>query len=250
MVIGGLDHVLKFLNVDRLINGVGWDLSGVDHHLTRVIDVEQRTFSRFSWKKNADIDQVDENGWSSRELAEQQGHEEIKALFISIEEGKTQPAISVPEARRVRFLGRFKSEPVISPMSQDDSSSFKEGSGSWGQSRIRRRTDNYSNSLFGIISAASSNTGGDSVSTQYQAATDPNTKNYVARVTISWPEKSDSEGKLVLLPGIFQELLEIGSKKYGSLPAKVLTKDGVEVDNIELIRDGDHLVFSSNGENV
>ncbi|KAG9147816.1 hypothetical protein Leryth_003419 [Lithospermum erythrorhizon] len=201
-------------------------------------------------EKNADIDQVDENGWSSRELAEQQGHEEIKALFISIEEGKTQPAVSVPEARRVRFLGRFKSEPVISPMSQDDSSSFKEGSGSWGQSRIRRRTDNYSNSLFGIISAASSNARGDSVSTRYQAATDPNTKNYVARVTISWPEKSDSEGKLVLLPGSFQELLEIGSKKYGSLPAKVLTKDGAEVDSIELIRDGDHLVFSSNGENV
>ncbi|GAA0157141.1 hypothetical protein LIER_14470 [Lithospermum erythrorhizon] len=140
---------------------------------------------------------------------------------------------------------------MISPSSQDGSSSFKEGSGSWVQSRGRSRTNNFNNSLFGILSAASSNASAGVLSSpQDQSSTVPTTKNYVARVTISWPEKSDSAGKLVIVPGSFQELFEIGSKKYGSFPAKVLIKEGAEVDSIELIRDGDYLVFSSNGESV
>ncbi|KAG9144959.1 hypothetical protein Leryth_026632 [Lithospermum erythrorhizon] len=209
---------------------------------------------KFLLGKKADVDKVDGNGWSSRDLAEQQGHEEIKALFNSIEEDKTQSAVSFSEDRLgVRFLGRFKSEPMISPSSQEGSLSFKEGAFSFGQSRRRRRNNNFNNSLFGIISAASATSTLDSdlVSPRNQASsTLPSTKNCVARVTISWPEKGDSTGKLVLLPGSFHELLEIGSKKYGSMPAKVSTKDGAEVDSIELIRDGDHLVFSSDGEKI
>lgn len=54
----------------------------------------------------------------------------------------------------------------------------------------------------------------------------------------------------MLLPRSFEELLDIGAKKFGSLPSKVLTKDGAEVDDIELIRDGDHLVFCGDGGRV
>lgn len=52
-------------------------------------------------------------------------------------------------------------------------------------------------------------------------------------------------GKLVLLPKTFQELLEICVKKYGCLASKVVNKDGAEVDDIQVVRDGDHLVFIS-----
>ncbi|KAK7852017.1 potassium channel akt1 [Quercus suber] len=66
-----------------------------------------------------------------------------------------------------------------------------------------------------------------------------------ARVTIICPEKEQASGKLVLLPGSFQELLDIAAKKFGILPSKVLSKDGAEIDDIEAIRDGDHLIFVS-----
>lgn len=66
-------------------------------------------------------------------------------------------------------------------------------------------------------------------------------------MTVSCPEKGDIAGKLVLLPGTLQELLDIGSKKYGFSPTKILTHDGVEVEDTEVIRDGDHLIFASDG---
>lgn len=66
---------------------------------------------------------------------------------------------------------------------------------------------------------------------------------YPARVTLSCPEKGEVTGKLVLLPDSLQELLDIGAKKFGFLPNKVLTKEGAQIEDIELIRDGDHLVL-------
>ena len=63
------------------------------------------------------------------------------------------------------------------------------------------------------------------------------------RVIISCPEKGEVVGKLVLLPGSFQELVEIGAKKFGFYPNKVVCKDGGEIEDLEVIRDGDHLVF-------
>ncbi|KAL1563307.1 RAC-alpha serine/threonine-protein kinase [Salvia divinorum] len=74
-------------------------------------------------------------------------------------------------------------------------------------------------------------------------------RTYAARVTVSCPEKGDVAGNLVLLPQSFQELLEIGAKKYGFIPAKILSKDGAAIDDIQLIRDGDQLVLVSDDRN-
>ncbi|MCE3214803.1 RAC-alpha serine/threonine-protein kinase [Datura stramonium] len=60
-------------------------------------------------------------------------------------------------------------------------------------------------------------------------------------ITVSCPEKADTAGELVLLTNSFQQLLDIGSKIYGIKQAKVLSKDGTEIDNFELIRDGDQV---------
>ena len=65
-----------------------------------------------------------------------------------------------------------------------------------------------------------------------------------ARVTIHCPEKYQTTAVLVFLPESLEELLEIGSQKFGFSPTKVLTKDGALIDNINLIRDGDHLMLS------
>ncbi|XP_031098345.1 potassium channel AKT1-like [Ipomoea triloba] len=196
--------------------------------------------------QGADIYKADSYGWTPRDLSEQQGHEEITALFESHKEAKAaQPhATTVPEDRPgVRFLGRFKSEPTILPASH--SSPFPTTDGSWGRSsRPRRRTNNFHNSLFGIMSAAQN---GDqpllySVKEDTPAATE---QTYAARVIVSCPERGDVAGKVVSLPKTFHELLQIGVKKYGFLPAKVVSKEGAEIEDIELIRDDDHIVFIS-----
>ncbi|XP_059432578.1 potassium channel AKT1-like isoform X1 [Corylus avellana] len=202
---------------------------------------------KFLLDHGADIDKPDHEGWTPRALADQQGHEDIKILFQSNREPKTQPpSISIPERQNgARFLGRFTSEPTIPPLSQEVSSPGAAADGSWGQSRPRRRSNNFHNSLFGIMSAA--HTGEKDVLFPVSKTRSPTAwksgGDHPARVTVSCPEKGQVAGKLVLLPKTFQELLEIGAKKFGVLPTKVLSKDGAEVDGIEVIRDGDHLTF-------
>ncbi|KAK6120353.1 hypothetical protein DH2020_045910 [Rehmannia glutinosa] len=198
---------------------------------------------KFLLNQGANIDTIDETGWTARDLAEQQGHENIKELFESYKVPKIDSTFTIPEEHHgVRFLGRFKSEPTILPVNQDGS--FSASGGSWGRSRTRRRSNNFYNSLFGIMSAAQN--GENNFLTSVDKATSGvPVGTYAARVTISCPEKGDFGGKLVLLPDSFDKLLEIGAKKYNFFSAKILSKDGAEIDGIELIRDGDHLVFAS-----
>lgn len=67
----------------------------------------------------------------------------------------------------------------------------------------------------------------------------------IARVTISCPEVNDKAGRVIRLPESLQELLDIGAQKFFISPSKVLDKQGALIDDIELIRDGDHLIISS-----
>ncbi|XP_057765830.1 potassium channel AKT1-like isoform X2 [Salvia miltiorrhiza] len=184
---------------------------------------------KFLLDQGANIDVADENGFTSRDLAEQQGHDDIKELFASFK----GIAANVDEARvsGVRFLGRYKSDPVMSPMSQDE--------GSWGRSRTttrRRRTNSYHNSLFGIMKAAAQ-TGDDTLLSSVEEAP--------ARITVTCPEKGDVGGKLVVRPGSLEELKEMGAKRYGASFVRVLGKGGAEIDDIEVVRDGDRLAFAA-----
>ncbi|RAL37244.1 hypothetical protein DM860_004166 [Cuscuta australis] len=214
--------------------------------------------------QGADIDKPEENGWTPRSLAEQQGHEDIKQVFLESSSNKTQqpcPAansfITIPEEEErsgVRFLGRFKSEPTIPLSSTIDGSS-----GGGGRSR-RRKSNTFHNSLFGVLSAAARN-GGDNNLNNNQSGLPTFPENATpgaaaattcppARVTVCCPEKGDFSGFVAVLPSTFPELLQMGAKKYGFLPAKVLSKDGAEIDSIELIRDNDYLVFQSDAHQL
>ncbi|CAL0330523.1 unnamed protein product [Lupinus luteus] len=200
---------------------------------------------KFLLEHGAAIDIPDMHGWTPRALADQQGQVDIKAIFESTGEPKSQSFAAIPENQsKVRYLGRFTSEPAM-PLSHD--ASFHGTDGSWSQSRPRRRNNNFHNSIFGIMSAA--HKGENNLLFPFN--TDNAAKNGIKsrassiRVTISCPEKGEVGGKLMLLPGNFKELLEIGAKKFGIFPAKVICKDGAEIEDIEVIRDGDHLVFVS-----
>ncbi|XP_058105154.1 potassium channel AKT1-like [Magnolia sinica] len=195
---------------------------------------------KFLLDQGADIDKPDAQGWSARALADQQGHEEIKALFQAKKECADH-SILVSNPPSVKFIGKFKSEPSIRPSSHDSMPLIGEG-GSWGTNLRRRKINNFHNSLFGIMSAAHADDRSPLPSAGPSRCIRP-CSIHRARITISCPKKGDVAGKLMLLPESFQELLDIGAKKFGLVPTKVLTKDGAEIDDIELIRDGDHLIL-------
>lgn len=69
--------------------------------------------------------------------------------------------------------------------------------------------------------------------------------NQITRVTIHCPEKHEVAAKLIHLPKSLQELLDVGSQKFEFSATKILTKDGALIDDIEVIRDGDHLILAS-----
>ncbi|KAM7268360.1 hypothetical protein ACFE04_010526 [Oxalis oulophora] len=189
---------------------------------------------KFLLSKGADVDKQDKSEWTPKDLAEQQGHEDIKLIFQDPSFMKNNPDnTSVPDKQLndygTCFLGRFTSESAIS------------GDGSYSQPRPRRKTDLFHNSLFGIMSAAQSGENRDLVVSNSKTKTSVFNS---ARVVISCPER-EVAGKLVLLPRTFHELLDIGVTKFGMSKFKVQSYDGAEIEGIEVIRDGDHLIFVS-----
>uniref|UniRef100_A0A0E0C5B3 Potassium channel n=1 Tax=Oryza meridionalis TaxID=40149 RepID=A0A0E0C5B3_9ORYZ len=205
----------------------------------------------------ADIDKQDGNGWTPRALAEQQGHDDIQLLFRSRKAATASGHHHVPSSTTTRvapapapaasLIGRFNSEPMMKNMIHEDADLpirvLPE--------KLRRKRVTFQNSLFGVISSSQAQRETDHpLSRGGLAATgSPNpssgSRNAVIRVTISCPEKGNTAGKLVLLPQTLDMLLELGSKKFDFAPTKVLTVEGAEVDEVELIRDGDHLVLVS-----
>ncbi|XP_021738015.1 potassium channel AKT1-like isoform X2 [Chenopodium quinoa] len=71
-----------------------------------------------------------------------------------------------------------------------------------------------------------------------------------ARITLRCPEKSEVV-KLVMLPDTIEELLEIGSKKFGCYCTKLLSIQGADIDKIDFIRAGDQVsLVCDNKSNV
>ncbi|GJM93728.1 hypothetical protein PR202_ga10311 [Eleusine coracana subsp. coracana] len=189
-------------------------------------------------EQGADIDKLDNNGWTPRALAEQQGHHDIQLLFKSRREA---PRRHVPNNRVAPlFIGRFNSEPSMQNVDNEDIGVQNKVL----PKKLLRRRVNFQNSLFGVIS--SSNASRDTGPLLPRgAATGVLNTNSLIRVTISCPEKENTAAKLVLLPRSMKEFLDLGAKKFDFRPTKVLTIEGAEVDEVELIRDGDHLVLVS-----
>ncbi|KAL1214410.1 Potassium channel AKT6 [Cardamine amara subsp. amara] len=194
---------------------------------------------KFLLDRGADLDRPDSYGWTPRGLAEHQGHEDIKNLFHNHRpvEKKPESIPGTPEVPVGKPLMKYSSEPT---MHSGEIPHALEG-GQLVVSRSRKVNNNFRNSLFGIISAANTGDGGEP---PRSPAIGVGGKFNPARITISSPENGETGGKVVLLPSSMEELLEIGAKKMGFVPTKVLTRQGAEIDDITLIRDGDFLILA------
>ncbi|WCJ30215.1 Potassium channel AKT1 [Euphorbia peplus] len=207
---------------------------------------------KFLLDLGADVDLPDVHGWTARDLADQQGHEEIQNLVR--ERKKTATAATSPVMPKQpqsggasphvgKPIAKYSSEPTIPCLTQFDIPSLRVRTPTTADSRQRRRVDNFQNSLFGIMSAATTSAENEVLPTPREAAGLP-VPSYQSRVIISCPEKGSFGGKLVQLPNSLQELLELGFRKFGFQATKVLTEDGAEIEDFDLIRDGDHIVLA------
>ncbi|KAJ8533583.1 hypothetical protein K7X08_006907 [Anisodus acutangulus] len=76
------------------------------------------------------------------------------------------------------------------------------------------------------------------------------TKSIKKRVTIHMKKNNsfqEHNGKLIILPDTLEELFRIACQKFGEYSLKkVVNAEDVEIDEVDVIRDGDHLFFSFN----
>ncbi|XP_022936563.1 potassium channel AKT1-like [Cucurbita moschata] len=199
---------------------------------------------KFLLEHGADIDKADVHGWTPRALADHQGHEEIKELFSLKQAVNKSSVVHIPQNPESNYLRKFQSESIIPRFSHDSCMTPVRESNCSDMPPRRRRSNNYRNSLVGFME--NTNKGerdvlqsallGFSNSRSVRSA-------YQARVVLSCPEKGQVIGKLVLLPKTIQELVETGSKKFGISATMILTHEGAEVEDIDLVRDGDHLIL-------
>ncbi|XP_021764526.1 potassium channel AKT1-like [Chenopodium quinoa] len=205
--------------------------------------------------QGAHIELPDISGWTPRALAEQQGHEQISALFQAKLGSKPQIVFQVPDEHRnkVRFLGRYTNAPNLI---QEHHHFSEDGSASVGSGmRPRRKANNFRNSIFGVISAAQSGQSDlfPGIGHEYfsrKVDVDHQENHVASRVTISCEQEGKVRKVLVLLPNSFEELLNVIAKKFGILFLRVETDNGAEIDCIEVIRDGDHLVAIKDDTNM
>nr|KYP36572.1 Potassium channel AKT1 [Cajanus cajan] len=191
---------------------------------------------RFLIDQGADIDKQDADGCTPRDFAEKHEHEEIKTIFHNIGESRISKSDGIRS---------FQSDPSMLAISQESMSLPSTQESTWLDNG-RGSSSSYHNSIFGMISKA--NRDRRHRQTYESSNISKVNVNESIRVTISCPEKGEHARKLVLLPKSLEELLDIGARKFDISVTKIVTADRAEVDDLNLIRDGDHLIIT--GETI
>ncbi|XP_057853191.2 potassium channel AKT1 isoform X2 [Cryptomeria japonica] len=202
-------------------------------------------------EQGADTNKVNRNGLTPMAIAEKLGQEDLVALFQEKSQTtdshlcipiKYSVVSSCPDERNHR--------EITNPLDLPDEISFhhfeNQISTRSSVTQRRKRVNNFQNSLFGIVTMRSHSNlslGGKSFDATKCLQTN---SSHPTRITIHrdqpicW-KTSHQSGKLILLPDSIQELLRIGGQKFGFTPVKVLNEEGAEIDDIDVIRDGDRL---------
>ncbi|KAH1212865.1 Potassium channel AKT1 [Glycine max] len=189
---------------------------------------------KFLLEHGADIDKQDGSGWTPRFLADQQCHEEIINVFKKVGHKKTPHAIPTTS-----FFERYQSEPTIPGIPQGSKPPNEEPT--WFDNHQRRRVSPFHNSFFGIMSNANYDKKDSTTASQ---SSHISREELLARVTLSCPKKGEHAKKLIFLPKSLEELLHIGAEKFDYSATRILSKEGAEIEDIYVIRDGDLLILA------
>ncbi|KAM7493195.1 hypothetical protein LguiB_027804 [Lonicera macranthoides] len=199
-----LKDIVRYGGNINLFDGMGTTA------LHKAISQANNEMVKFLVQNGADIDKRDGQGWTPRALADHLGNEDIKVIVKTNKEDKSQ-CIDVVIPSNVTRVG----------LSIES---------------LRRRSGNLKTRSSGVLSSARQ-------SGRVENSHIHPPVNYSARVTISCPEKGEIGGKLILVPHSLQEILNIGALQFGFFPSKIPAKDGALIEDIAVIRDGDHLIL-------
>ncbi|KAE7996211.1 hypothetical protein FH972_000952 [Carpinus fangiana] len=169
------------------------------------------------------VNKQDASGWTPKALAQQQENKNVYDLSLS------------SENRRKSDEHRID---LIEPASDDTST--------YSQSIHRRKGPKSVDSHFKKEPT-------NSYPSRFCCPTDAGmTKMIKKRVTIHMKLQHNSTsqrhlGRLIILPDSIEELLKIAGEKFrGHKPTKVISAENAEIDDINVIRDGDHLFLLHN----
>ncbi|KAH9290496.1 hypothetical protein KI387_034613, partial [Taxus chinensis] len=213
---------------------------------------------KYLLEQGANMNKVDGNGLTPMAIAEQQSQEDIVALF----QEKSQPTdthlcIPIKDPSVPSFPDEKNHREITNPLESPQEISFHHFGNpvsTWSSGMQRRkRVNNFQNSLFGIVTMHSHSNlslGGKSIDDTKCLQTNPS---HPTRITIhrhhpTYGKTCKQLGKLILLPDSIQELLRIGGQKFGFSPVKVLSEEFAEIDDTDILRDGDHLFLVDSDE--
>ncbi|XP_062160460.1 potassium channel KAT3-like isoform X2 [Alnus glutinosa] len=192
-----------------------------EEDLNPMADDDQAAFH--AGVRKGHLETVNNGGWTPQALAQQQENKNLYDTSLSYENGRK------PDEHRI---------DLIEPESADTSM--------YSQS-IRRR--NGPRSVNSHLKKEPTN----SYQSRFSCPTDAEViKMIKKRVTIHMKLQHSSTsqrqlGRLIILPDSIEELLKIAGEKFGGhKPTKVISAENAEIDDINVIRDGDHLFLLHN----
>ncbi|XP_057810433.1 potassium channel AKT1-like [Salvia miltiorrhiza] len=193
---------------------------------------------KFLIEQGANIDKPDSHGWTSRALAHHQGHKEMMALFQTIQHLKKTMSLPPLHPAEPPYLKKHSSESSLPRLKEEEQSSPSNVS-----SHLKYSINDFQKSLAGIITSQGRPSDGGMI---LSTPAPPATPRKPIRVFVKRAGSGDDvEGSVMIMPGSLQELMEWGYQKFGFYPTRILTEDGAVIEDLAVIRDGDHLFLSS-----
>ncbi|KAF5752744.1 potassium channel KAT1 [Tripterygium wilfordii] len=168
----------------------------------------------------ANVNKTDARGWTPKALAESQGHKSIYELLL------------IYENRRM-----MKEHKIDFELETED----KTKNGQRKQGRNDGPNSFHSNKVATNSGASISCCLGDKEINESKKRITIHAK-YEKRGATAY-----KQGKLILLPDSLEELLKIAGENFGGYKfRKVVNSENAEIDDIHVIRDGDHLFLLEN----
>eukprot|EP01018_Ginkgo_biloba_P019913 Gb_34207 [translate_table: standard] len=240
-----VDAIMELLKYGVDINSTNEDgLTGL--HVA--ISEEHLKMVNVFLQNGADIDKVDFNGRTPRHMVENNGKS-----FTALQE----PCNTFELDHRIQILENciendIQSEEGPKCRTYTPSNSYSEITSSISSKprsvqSNRERNGTFNGSLFEVLR-------GDFNEKHIYSSIDSRDFGfYPYRVVIhrNHPDKmqySRESGKLVNLPSSLDELMRVAGMKFAYHPTKILNEDGAEIDDINVIRDNDHLFIIDKDE--
>ncbi|GMP71899.1 hypothetical protein CsSME_00030142 [Camellia sinensis var. sinensis] len=208
------------------LTGQGMDVNSTDDSNQTALQVAVRNrhleMVRILMEEGPNTHKPDARGWTPKALAEQQGNKSMYDLLPSYENRW------VLDEQKIDFVS-----------SETDHNTRK---GQFKPTRISglNRSKSQFRQVPTIISSGHSSSSTDS---------DINKLNKRVTIHMKFQENSKSQkqlAKLIILPDSLEELFRISGEKFGGYYlTKVVNAENAEIDDLSVVRDGDHLFFLS-----